>query len=277
MKKYIQKLFIASFAIITLVFVPSSAFADQTGTLFPTSDGFYSDWTPKSGSIHYTMVDEDVCNGTTDFVRTGSVSDRDSYGIDLSSIPNGATISQIDITPCASRAGGGTGGTVVLDLFYRLNGVDSADAGGYNPLGATPVLLSTTSFTGLSTVKSSGSSLEIGAVLNANSGKTIRLGQLSTVITYTPLLAPSNLSASASAVGSSSAALLQWIDNASNESGFKIERSSDSASFSLIDTVGADQTSYYDFPGAGTFYYRVKSYNSGADSSYSNTASVTLP
>ncbi|HSA84509.1 MAG TPA: hypothetical protein VLF20_06530 [Patescibacteria group bacterium] len=277
MRKYLQSLFILSLAVLTSVFIPSSAFADQTGTLLPISDGLYTDWTPKSGSTHYTMVDEETCNGTTDFVRTSRVGERDSYGIDLSSIPNGATISQIDITPCASRAGGGTGGTVVLDLFYRLNGVDSADAGGYNPLGATPVLLSTTSFTGLSTVKSSSSSLEIGAVLNANSGKTIRLGQLSTVITYTPLLAPSNLTASESAVGSSSAALLQWTDNASNELGFKIERSTDSANFSLIDTVGVNQTSYYDFPGVGTFYYRVKSYNSGADSTYTNTASVTLP
>src|SRR6185436_5861799 len=112
-------------------------------------------FTPKTGSNHFAMVDETTCNGTTDYNEEATLSQRDSYVISLSSIPDGATINQIDITPCASRRSTGSGSTT-FNVFYRLNSVDSADAGAYAlPTGTTPSVLSATSFTGLSIVKSS--------------------------------------------------------------------------------------------------------------------------
>jgi hypothetical protein len=44
--------------------------------LFPSADGAYTQWTPKSGSVHYTQVDEPTCNGNTDYVRTTTVGNR---------------------------------------------------------------------------------------------------------------------------------------------------------------------------------------------------------
>ncbi len=89
-----------------------------------------------------------------------------------------------------------------------------------------------------------------------------------------PPAAPSGLTATAV---STSQINLGWTDNAGNETGFKIERSTDNASFSQIATVGANVTSYSDTgrqPGT-TYHYRVRSYNAGGDSAYSNTASAT--
>jgi alpha-tubulin suppressor-like RCC1 family protein len=84
---------------------------------------------------------------------------------------------------------------------------------------------------------------------------------------------PSSLLAN---VISSSQIALAWIDNAYNESGFKIERKiGRSGSYVQIAIVSADITSYSDittpsFAPVTTYYYRVRSYNTVGDSSYSN-------
>ncbi|HEY0007905.1 MAG TPA: S8 family serine peptidase [Tepidisphaeraceae bacterium] len=85
--------------------------------------------------------------------------------------------------------------------------------------------------------------------------------------------APSTLSASAV---SRSQVDLRWQDNSGDESGFRIERSTDGSRWSQIATVGANTASYRD---AGqkrnaTYYYRVRAYNAVGVSSYSNTAST---
>ncbi|HZO90804.1 MAG TPA: fibronectin type III domain-containing protein [Chthonomonadaceae bacterium] len=72
---------------------------------------------------------------------------------------------------------------------------------------------------------------------------------------------------------------LSWIDHASNEDGFKIERSTDGVNFTQIDTVGPNVTSYTaaGLSGATQYYFRVCAYN-GGDSDYSNIQSaLTLP
>ena len=70
---------------------------------------------------------------------------------------------------------------------------------------------------------------------------------------------------------------LTWQDNSNNEDGFEIERSLDGSNFSQIDTVGADDNTYYDTGLAENtlYWYRVRAYNTGGDSGYSETASST--
>jgi hypothetical protein len=94
-------------------------------------------------------------------------------------------------------------------------------------------------------------------------------------------LAPTNLTASAvAATGSGRQIDLAWTDNAANEVGFKIERSTDGTSFSQIATVGANVRAYSDAANLSTnrwYYYRVRAYNSAGDSAYSNTARARMP
>jgi FtsP/CotA-like multicopper oxidase with cupredoxin domain len=75
--------------------------------------------------------------------------------------------------------------------------------------------------------------------------------------------------------------LLTWTDNASNESGFLVERRVGTGVFTLLTTVPArnntGSVSYTDMnvlPGT-TYDYRVAAINSEGTSAYSNTASVT--
>jgi hypothetical protein len=73
---------------------------------------------------------------------------------------------------------------------------------------------------------------------------------------------------------------LSWVDNADNETGFKIEQSiRNNGSFSQIATVGADVTSFSDTTvrKGTTYFYRVRATNGDGDSAYSNEASATTP
>jgi fibronectin type 3 domain-containing protein len=86
---------------------------------------------------------------------------------------------------------------------------------------------------------------------------------------------PSNLVLSSS---TTTQIVIGWTDNSSNEEGFKIERApGTSSSFSEIETVGANVTTFSDAGlGAGlTFTYRVRAFNAGGNSAYSNTIAGT--
>jgi hypothetical protein len=94
----------------------------------------------------------------------------------------------------------------------------------------------------------------------------------------TPPAAPSGLTFSEV---SATSIKLTWSDNASNESGYKIERCAGAgcSSFSQIATVGSNATSYTNsgLKASTAYSYRVRAYNSGGDSAYSNVASATTP
>lgn len=100
----------------------------------------------------------------------------------------------------------------------------------------------------------------------------------SLILTEGASAAPSNLTASAISADSIQ---LTWTDNASDETGFIIQRSLASGSgFSQIATLGANSTSYTDTGLlAGTaYFYRVSAANAVGSSIYSNeaTAETTL-
>lgn len=88
-----------------------------------------------------------------------------------------------------------------------------------------------------------------------------------------PPAAPSALSASAR----KGAITLTWTDNANNENGFLIERSTAGGPFTQIAQVGANVRT---FENTGltknrTYTYRVRAFNADGNSAYSNTASGT--
>jgi hypothetical protein len=72
---------------------------------------------------------------------------------------------------------------------------------------------------------------------------------------------------------------LSWDDNSDNESGFIIERAPALGSFSAIDTVAANSTSFRDtnVTATTTYKYRVKGYNTLMQSGYSNEVTTSTP
>ncbi|HEX2867734.1 MAG TPA: T9SS type A sorting domain-containing protein [Ignavibacteriales bacterium] len=98
--------------------------------------------------------------------------------------------------------------------------------------------------------------------------------QFSNVCSFVTLLpAPETLAASSHGLMK---VKLTWAESSYNEQGFIIERKS-TGSFSVIDSTGANATSFIDSTvEMGTAYiYRVRTFNSAALSQYSNEASVT--
>ncbi len=81
------------------------------------------------------------------------------------------------------------------------------------------------------------------------------------------------------AVASSSSQIdLTWTDNATNETGYKVERGTDGLSFTeVIGNLPADSTSYSStgLTASTQYYYRVRAYNTSGNSAYTNVANAT--
>jgi hypothetical protein len=94
---------------------------------------------------------------------------------------------------------------------------------------------------------------------------------------WNPPAAPSDLTASLSG---SSSSFLNWVDNSYNEVGFFVQRAPGTGStFATIQTVGANITESSDWTTVvgSTYTYRVCAYNGYGSSSFTNTASITIP
>jgi len=86
--------------------------------------------------------------------------------------------------------------------------------------------------------------------------------------------APSNLSAHAV---STSQVALAWRDNKTEESGFRIERSTDLVTFVQVATVGPNSTSAKvgHLRRGTTYYFRVRAFTASTTTAYSNIAFAT--
>jgi hypothetical protein len=103
--------------------------------------------------------------------------------------------------------------------------------------------------------------------------------------TYTPTAsaagapaAPSGLTATAA---SATQVNLTWTNNATNQTGFRIDRATDSGFTQNVvsQTAGASAVSFVDagLTAGTTYFYRVEATNAAGASSPSNTASITTP
>lgn len=69
---------------------------------------------------------------------------------------------------------------------------------------------------------------------------------------------------------------LAWTDSATNETGYRIYRSSDGVAYALLDTIAAGLGAYTDVaPGNGIWYYKVAAYNSAGEA-LSDAVSIAL-
>jgi len=108
-----------------------------------------------------------------------------------------------------------------------------------------------------------------------------KYSEYSEAASATTSAAPDNLPADPSQLRAEEATIssltLYWLDNASNEIGYQVERSSSAnAGFALIHTAAAGAVSHIDtgLASATTYFYRVRAVGSAGTSGYSNIAST---
>lgn len=172
---------------VALLFAPFSAFA-ATLSRYPIADGSDHQWFSSGGPLHYNKVDETSCNGTTDYIYypNGTGADvKDSFVLDLSAVPNGATITKISIFPCASRNDTDVTSSTILNVYYRYGGGTSSLKGNYALSGTTPTPLTGSSWNTSIVWSSATGTLEIGAAFHGGSAGA-RVSRLRAEIVYTP-------------------------------------------------------------------------------------------
>jgi titin len=97
------------------------------------------------------------------------------------------------------------------------------------------------------------------------------------VVLNTPPLAPPAVGTVAATVTSTTTAVITWTYSATTQTGFLVLRAPVSGLFATVGTVGASVRSFTDtgLTSGTTYRYEVVAYNSGGNSSASNTATVT--
>ncbi|MEI7980237.1 MAG: DNRLRE domain-containing protein [Bacteroidota bacterium] len=112
-----------------------------------------------------------------------------------------------------------------------------------------------------------------GTIIFSSREAYVNRPELVITVNPTPPAPPTNLIASAT---SSSQINLTWTDNASNETGYKVERKSGAGAFAEIALLNQGSAFYNDMglPANTLYTYRVYAYNDSGNSGYSNESSA---
>jgi predicted phage tail protein len=92
-------------------------------------------------------------------------------------------------------------------------------------------------------------------------------------------LPPNAPTALAAASASKSQINLSWADNSTDETGFKVERSTDGQLYTQLTTLAAGAKTYAStgLSAGKKYYFRVRAYNSNGNSAYTAVATATTP
>ena len=106
---------------------------------------------------------------------------------------------------------------------------------------------------------------------------TAEIGPFSSTFSFTTMLnAPDSLTAEVYS-HTPDQVILNWADHSDNEDGYKVERMDAGLTWTEVDEVGANQTTWSEtIANPMNYSYRVRAYTQDAESEYSNEASVLV-
>ena len=160
-----------------------------------------------------------------------------------------------------------SGGQTTARIFARNYGGPERDANINTPQSVWTQVT-------ISNIAVANGQCDVGLYSVASASQYVDIDDWSLTFVVQPPAAPSGLNASSA---SSTQINLSWTDNATNETGFKIERSTDGVIFNQVGTTPADVMEYQDTGLAPTtlYVYRVRAFNASGDSGNTNTAATT--
>ena len=242
--------YITAFALARATADPATAYGND-GLMGQWGNGdAFTIWTTTSNALDYTMLTKNN-SGSTSSASTTTVRDNNWHSI--TGVFDGA--SKIYIDGNLKATGSSIGGVVNSDT------------------GDMMLLNYSNSPTNLGFVGEVACFYMFNRSLSASEIRALHADPYQAFRPYISIVPPLIATAALSTVQ------LSWQDNSSNETLFSVERSTTSATagFAEIDTVAANTTSYNDTDlAAGTYWYRVRSYDGSEYSDYSNVAEVTV-
>src|SRR3989338_11452213 len=183
-----KHVFLGGIVVLLLFFGVQAVNADTSSTLRPIADGGEdsASWSNTGGTACnsadcYLEDDESSgssctdSDGDTSFIEASVNGANQTFDIDISSVPDGATISQVDITVCQKRVGAAPPNKFqtrkCVDGVCSNFGTDNAAGGNYAEV--------TQSHAGLSILKALTTDLEIGVSITGTNNKVVRISQIS--------------------------------------------------------------------------------------------------
>jgi regulation of enolase protein 1 (concanavalin A-like superfamily) len=142
----------------------------------------------------------------------------------------------------------------------------SADGVIWTPIGSATVIMGSTVYVGLATTGADNNQVNTSSFHNVS-------------ITTGSITAPAAPTGLSGAVVTNRRIDLSWADNSSNETAFFLERATNSSFTQNLatTTLSSDATSYQDTSvvPSTTYYYRIRAYNTGGYSAYSDVVDYT--
>jgi hypothetical protein len=185
----------------------------------------------------------------------------------------------------APTAPSGLAATVASSTQINLTWTDNANnetgylverATGTGAFGqVASIAAGSTSYSSTGLTASTGYSFRVRATNSAgNSAYSNTATATTSGTTNTAPAAPTNLAAAAT---SNTQIDLSWSDNASNETGYLVERATGTGAFGQVASIAAGSTSYSStgLTAATSYSFRVRATNAVGNSAYSNTATAT--
>ncbi len=234
----------------------------------PTSSGIFTTPSYFNGSIYYAAAGLPLEQRTVAYNSTNG-----SY---LSDPPILAPGSGYNNRGCFISANGTSTG-----IAWVLNGsgVDAFDASNISKPKLITVSTTIPPSTGCQNTKFSLPIVANGRVYCTGYETSTNTGHLFVYgLNPTATGAPAAATGATATVISANSITLNWTDNSSNESGFKILRSTSATSgFVVVNTTGPNVTSYTDtgLTASTTYYYQVKATNSAGDANATGAGPVT--
>jgi len=259
----------------TQINVTWSNVAGETGYTVERSSNGGSTWTfsVNVGADVTSYSDTGLASGTayTYRVRANNAAGSSAYNGTAAATTRPAAPAGLAATAVSASQINLSWSDVVGDTGYVIERSPSG-AGGWTQVGTTATNVTAFSDTGLA----AGTIYYYRVRANGVGGSSAYSNTSNaTTMPATPAT-PTNLLAQALTTTS---IMLTWTDNASNETGYKIERSLDGITWSQVATVGANVTTYTNtgLTKNKKYYYRVVAYNGAGNSAYSNVATATTP
>src|SRR3989344_1374249 len=264
---------IGAFVLFAMV-QPVFTLANTTLTIYPNGQGFYTAWNGDENDIDETGTPdcEDGSTDGNDNVAESTTGDRESVNLNLSSIPNGATVTSVNVfvTDQGATIAGGS-----YQTFVRVGSADT-DSG---------VNLTTTSTSACTTknqvinvidfTKTSSTDLEVGIVKTGIDTNKVWIGTINAVVTYTPL----TITASAGAGGSISPSGTAAVATGDTPTYISTPNIGNVLADVLVDGVSQGRLNSYTFPSIIISHNITASFNSdwSQPADFDNNDSVGNP